>query len=324
MPNYNSINGHIAIHELIFSMTRQCNAFCDICCNSDGPHKSDVINTTYVEKWIQDFVNYIPYCKWAGFTGGEAFLRYNEMLEIHKILYKYGFSTSITTNGYWGNDISKARYQLRQLKAFGLKKIAISMDPSHEVYINPKYASTAAKVALTEGLIVGIASTYKTDKGTAKDYFEPEWHKYIYWDENHNVLPVGRAKSFIKQIKTKEIQDDMLFCPIISIFIQTNGNVKPCCSVCLDDESFIVGNLYKENMPKVLVNMLGDMYLKIITHQGFIFLENIVKKYHKEWNLPSRDYSVCYMCNSIRKAHDFWKVSDAMDRYSIEYLLKNI
>ncbi len=319
-----SWKGHVRIYDLVFSLTRQCNAFCDICCNDDGPSKKGVIDTSYARQWIKDFSEYVPYCKTAGFTGGEVFLRYNEMLDIHRHLFEFGFRTSITTNGFWGNNIQQARKQLRELIKFGLTEVAVSMDPSHAAWVKPEHASTAVKVALEAGLVVAVTSNFTTKEGSAKDYFEPEWHPYIIWDENHYVLPVGRSKLLQRKVPDRIPTDDQLYCPRVQMVIQPNGDVDPCCSVCLDDGVFVVGNLYRQTMPEVLVNMLGDVYLKVITHRGMLELERIVRRYHPQWKLPERVHSVCHMCNALRSADDFWMVRDAMRQHGMEILLSNI
>jgi hypothetical protein len=169
-----------------------------------------------------------------------------------------------------------------------------------------------------------VTSHFKTEGGTAKDYFEPEWHDRIIWDEVHYVLPAGRAATLPLQVETNIPKIENLFCPQVQMVIQPNGDVDPCCSVCLDDGVFVVGNLYRQTMPEVLVNMLSDMYLKIITHKGFEELCNIVRRYHPEYHLPPNIHSVCFMCNALRKADNFWMVNDAMQQYSSEMLFGNL
>ncbi|MBO9129015.1 radical SAM/SPASM domain-containing protein [Bacillus sp. 165] len=318
-----SINGHIKIHDLVFSLTRQCNAFCDFCCNDDGPLKKGVIDPEYAKQWIKDFVEYVPYCRTAGFTGGEVFLRYQEMEKIHEYLHEYDFKTSITTNGFWGQNPDRARVQLKRLMELGLKEIAVSIDPSHIEWVPLKHSTAAVKIALECGLTVAVTSHFKSGEGSAKDYFEPEYHPHIIWDESHYVLPVGRAKQLPKE-SFKSSSLEHLFCPRVQMVIQPNGDVDPCCSVCLDDGVFVVGNLYRQTMPEVLVNMLSDMYLKIITHRGLDELEKIVQRYHPTYFLPKREYSVCYMCNNLRQQDNFWMVKDAMQKYTNELLIENL
>lgn len=317
-----SINGHVRIHDLVFSLTRQCNAFCDFCCNEDGPHKRGVIDPKAAKQWIKDFAEYVPYCRTAGFTGGEVFLRYREMAEIHQTLHEYGFTTSITTNGFWGKNPEKAQNQLKHLMSLGLKEMAVSIDPDHANWVPLEDSTRAVKIALECGLLVAVTSHFRTKEGSAKDYFEPEWHPYIIWDECHYVLPVGRAKSLPRLVETNVPQH--LFCPKVQLVIQPNGDVDPCCSVCLDDGVFVVGNLYKQTMPEVLINMLSDMYLKIITHRGMEELEEIVQRYHPTFSLPPRQHSVCFMCNALRQADNFWMVHDAIQKYTAELILSNL
>jgi MoaA/NifB/PqqE/SkfB family radical SAM enzyme len=316
-----SINGHVCINDLVFVLTRQCNALCDFCCNEDGPHKQGVIDPEAAKAWIADFAAYIPYCRAAGFTGGEVFLRYREMELIHESLFEHGFNTSITTNGYWGKDVKTAYSRIKRLQHLGLTEIAVSIDPSHLPWVPLKFSTQAVKVAVDCGLKVVVTSHFKTKQETAKDYFEPEWHSLILWDEDHYVLPVGRAKNLSFQVDV--CVPTNLFCPRVELVIQPNGDVEPCCSVCLEDGVFVVGNLYEQTMPEVLVNMLSDMYLKMITHRGLEELESVVRKYHPQYVLPPRSHSVCFMCNALRQADNFWMVKDAMQKYSTELIMGN-
>lgn len=317
-----SIDGHVRIDDLVFSLTRQCNALCDHCCNDDSPKKKGVIDITNAEQWIRDFVLYVPYCRTAGFTGGEVFLRYKEMYALHEMLAPYNFVTSITTNGFWGNNPERSRKQLQELMRLGLREMAISIDPSHTPWIKTEHSTQAVKIAIECGLVVAVSSHFLTDGGSGKDYFEPEWHDRIIWDESHYVLPVGRGTNLVRFVKN--IVPTHLFCPEVQMVIQPNGDVDPCCSVCLDDGVFVVGNLYRQSMPEVLTEMLSDVYLKVITHRGMNELENIVQRFFPEYSLPPRMHSVCYMCNALRQADNFWMVKVAMQEYGKEILLANL
>lgn len=314
-----SIDGHVRINDLIFVLTRRCNAFCDFCCNEDGPHKRGAIDPKAARDWIKEFAEYIPYCRRAGFTGGEVFLHYKELEDIHAILAEYGFVTSITTNGYWGKDIAVATQKLKRLQDHGLKGISVSIDPTHARWVPAKHSVQAVKIAIECGLKVGVMSHFWTTEGTAKDFFEPEWHPLIEWNETHYVIPVGRAVSIPLQLEPSIPTN--LHCPMPQVVIQPNGDVEPCCAVALDDGVFVIGNLYEQPMSEILVEMLSDMYLKMITHRGLDELEVVVQRYHPEYNLPLRIHSVCYMCNALRKANNFWMVQDAMRSYALDLLL---
>lgn len=314
-------DGHLKINAITFVMTRRCNAFCDFCCNDDGPSKKGIICPDIARVWIDDFVSYIPYCRSAAFTGGEPFLCFREMLSIHEHLARYEFKTNITTNGYWGKDPKVAAHKLNTLKDLGLRRVIISMDPSHARWIPAKHAAQAAKTAVDCGLKVTVASHFYTTDGTAKDYFEPEWHPLINWEERHYVLPVGRAENIT--VSTEIYRPTHLFCPGNELVIQPNGDVEPCCSVCLDDDVFVIGNLHKQSMLDVLTSLLGDAYLKIIAFRGMDELEAIVHRYHPDYVLPPRIHSVCSMCNALRRADNFWMVADAMQEYCSELILYN-
>lgn len=312
-------NGHIAISRLIFVLTRRCNALCDFCCNDDGPSKRGVLDPVAAEAWIADFAELIPDCRQAAFTGGEVFLAYDALLAFHRHLAARGFTTTVTTNGYWGKDPTRAADRLLRLKELGLTGVVVSMDPSHARWVPPRFASQAVKVALECGLQAKVTSNFNGPGGSAKDYFEPEWHDRIRWDENHQLMPVGRAKELTLHGPAAVPQN--LFCPAVEPVIQPNGDVEPCCAVCLDDGVFVVGNVYRQSMAEILVALLGDMYLKLITHRGMDELEAIVQSYHPAYQLPPRIHSVCFMCNALRQSDQFWMVKDALARYSEDLLL---
>jgi MoaA/NifB/PqqE/SkfB family radical SAM enzyme len=322
--NKMSFGGQIPIQDLVFVMTRQCNAFCDICCNEDSPSKKGVMDTAFAHQWIEEFAELVPGCRTASFTGGEVFLCYPEMMDIHEQLFEYGFRTSIITNGYWGQHQGLAREQLKQLKKLGLTKIIVSMDDSHAVWIPPEHAAMAAKLALEADLEVTVTSHYMRPGKTPKHYFEPEWHPFLTWDEHDYLQPAGRARTLPRLVQTYTPSNRELYCPRAELVIQPNGDVEPCGSVCLEDGVYVVGNVYKQSMQEVLVNLLSDVYLRMIIHDGFQGMEAIVKQYHPQWKLPLPEHSVCYMCNSLRSRTDFWMVKDALKQYSQAMLLENL
>jgi hypothetical protein len=314
-----SHNGHIAISRLIVALTRRCNALCDFCCNNDGPTKRGVLDPSAGEAWIADFADLLPDCRQAAFTGGEVFLYYDELLAFHRHLFAHGFTTTVTTNGYWGKDPDRAAERLLRLKALGLTGVVVSIDPSHARWVPVGHATKAVKVAIACGLQAKVTSNFNGPGGSAKDYFAPEWHDRIIWDENHQLMPVGRAKELTLIGPTEAPRD--LFCPAVEPVIQPNGDVEPCCAVCLDDGVFVVGNVYQQPMSEILVNLLSDMYLKLITHRGMDELEAIVQSYHPAYRLPPRLHSVCFMCNALRQSDQFWMVNDALARYSQDLLI---
>ena len=137
-------------HRIALCMTRRCNAACGICCFSCSPDSSERIGHEALRFHIRDAASH-PQITRVGFTGGEALLDYEEVLELSRYARALGLTTSVNTNGFWGEDPERWRPQLCALREAGLECVYFSADPWHQQFVPVAQLRRAIELTLSLG-----------------------------------------------------------------------------------------------------------------------------------------------------------------------------
>ena len=116
-------------------LTNKCNAVCDHCCFSCSPAETKVLPSSFVFSCIKDSKN-IPEITQIGFSGGEPFLIYDNVLEYVSLLQETGRGAAVTTNCQWATSYDIAYEKLKSLKVAGLIGLGISYDEFHQKFVD--------------------------------------------------------------------------------------------------------------------------------------------------------------------------------------------
>ena len=145
------------IRDLTFMITDRCTAACDICCFQCSPRNSFVMDESVMIRYI-DEAGRLGTVDRLCFTGGEA-LMYPDLVK-RMMRYgkeKYGFFSTLVSNGFWAANYEKGLELITELKECGLKAIRLSTDLYHQKYVPPETFRKALRILKETGLLLQIS-----------------------------------------------------------------------------------------------------------------------------------------------------------------------
>ncbi len=274
-----------AHHQILtFQLSWNCNAACRHCMYSSQENRSRVMSLNEAKR-ILDQLQQLPLTSFVGFTGGEAFLYYDLLLELGRYIQrKYGYGFGIATNCFWAEDRSKARTLLGALVEVGLAQLLVSLDDFHLQFVDGKCVENCVHAALDLGIQVTI-QTITAKTGHTSAYFQEHMDvprpPAVQWVDTP-LHPAGRARS---QVADSDYIYDWTNrpgrCTALRVWnVDPSGWVTPCCGTAFA-RPLRVGNALREDLSSIvrranvnpLLNTLaawGGPYLliKILEQQG--------------------------------------------------------
>jgi len=302
--------------QFTFEITNKCNCNCKDCGMAANRLDTDVkdINKEQL-KGIVDSLYEIGIPSIA-ITGGEPFLRFNDICFL--INYAQGKLDFIKfiSNGFWGVN---ADYYFKKLEESGLfnnkffiPTIQISIG---EQNVPLEYICNIIKYVTDnyskDKLHLGIIHTREKnlDKSRLQELYEMYIKKYgdfpsgkVYLTDSYyvNYNPVATEKIDVKTINVYDLLAtcDNKFCEEIGtfvspkIFMKCSGDCYPCEVFNLHKNMYL-GNCFEEGLDTVLQNYNANKYVRFIKDYGTIGFRNVIPKKTLE---SKQCETPCYAC----------------------------
>lgn len=140
--------------KLSVMFTYQCTAACADCGTLSTPEVKQQIPFEAAEK-------YILQAKSQGFnlivfTGGEATLRWKDLLKAISLTRDQQLRTRLVTNGHWATNPAAALARVNALKEAGLHEISLSTGDQHIRFVPVERIVNAVDASISAGLIVTV------------------------------------------------------------------------------------------------------------------------------------------------------------------------
>ena len=103
------------------------------------------------------------------FTGGEATLRWNELLAALSYARALGFPTRIVTNAHWARSLEAARERIGELLATGLSEINYSTGDEHVRFIPLEHVVHAIVAATERGLPTHVMVELRAEREVTRE-----------------------------------------------------------------------------------------------------------------------------------------------------------
>lgn len=121
--------------RVIIAPHMRCNAKCAHCCVSSHPKDDRRLRDEDVYRLVDEAIAHLE-VEVVSFTGGEALLRREFMLDLISRVHRAGKRTTLVSNGFWGITPNAALRGLRELRDSGLTLLTLSADVFHLPYIS--------------------------------------------------------------------------------------------------------------------------------------------------------------------------------------------
>lgn len=214
--------------KLAIALTDRCTASCDMCCFGCSPKGEQHLETALVKKVI-DEASEGGSIKTVGFTGGEPFIYFDQLLECASYANDRGLEVTINSNGFWGRDNLSAKEKVKGLRKAGVSGIWFSADRFHQSFVPPSDLFQAMSIAKDAGFGV-VVTVIETE-----DHYErallPELQKVSDKVIKSMLLPAGKAADIYSGENVKKCNVNTCVCGYEGkALLCFDGNYYMCCS----------------------------------------------------------------------------------------------
>lgn len=146
------ISHHIAPRSLTFITTYRCTAACSQCCFESSPTVKGRLSRQYILDTIQEVKRNFPSLEVVVFTGGEATLLKQDLIDGISAATGESLVTRIVSNGSWGKTLRSADRVASSLAEAGLRELNISTGKDHQEWVPVSSVINAAEAAIKSGI----------------------------------------------------------------------------------------------------------------------------------------------------------------------------
>ncbi|NIM10490.1 MAG: radical SAM protein [Candidatus Aminicenantes bacterium] len=302
--------------QLMLAITNRCNKSCAHCCFSSSPEDNRGLSLEEMCHYIDQAASITGAASEkeildVRFTGGEPFLRYDDLLEAVGYAKKQGAKRiGCTTNGYWAASLREAQEKMAALKSAGLSNIRFSCDEFHESLEGIESLRNAFIAAVEAEIPMGLKIVVYHGSLRASDILrlmEDVTKDIIFYIEELLLLPVGRAGELPENmfIKSKDLPANT-WCDLLkTIVVEVDKNVYPCCSP-VRPGLLHLGNL--DNTPgKSLADLIDkankNPLFNALARKGPVFFIPFLEKAGLVFP-PGTYINRCHLCQDVLKAAD--------------------
>jgi MoaA/NifB/PqqE/SkfB family radical SAM enzyme len=289
-------------------ITSRCNIKCRHCIYDCQPSSTKKLSKPLLKDLIRQASN-LPSLRSVIFTGGEAFLEYENLVESIALCGELDLESSVVTNGYWALNPNITKQKLKKLN--GLNILYVSTDSFHQEFVPVDRIRNIIEACNEFGIKCIVRISYLNDPTheigiIKKQLTESEG---LYTISTMPVAPFGRAA---------ELKDTFLFyeynphgipcCGADNPVIDVNGDVKFCPGglFCHPDNSLLtVGNVFYETLEMLRASTNFNPIVQMLRLHGPSGLVHLVRnqaiKEGIPFNLPQLEEikDLCSLCKYI-------------------------
>ena len=138
--------------EFALMLSRRCNIECRHCGIESHPRITDHMPLATAERLIREAAA-IPDFGKVTFTGGEPFMRPDELEHLIGLCTELGLATRVVSNGFWARHLDKGMAMLGRMRRAGLTEINFSADRFHLEFLAAETLRNALACAHAHDLL---------------------------------------------------------------------------------------------------------------------------------------------------------------------------
>ena len=148
--------------------TYKCTAACHECCFQSNPRITKRVPQDRLREYIDQAAE-IDTIRLVCFSGGEAFVLGNDLVELVARSSSHGFMTRIVSNGYWATSEKAARKRLSPLIESGLNEINFSTGDDHAEWVPVERVLCGLATGLSFGLGMALMIEERAARRVTRD-----------------------------------------------------------------------------------------------------------------------------------------------------------
>lgn len=155
--------------SLSVMLTYSCPASCKNCGTISSPNDKTRVELPTILSAI-DQASHLEFAN-VVFTGGEATLRWEDLLISIKHAAQKGLKSRLVTNAYWASSIAEANIRIQSLVDAGLAEINFSTGDEHIRFIPIDNVAFATVAALARAISVSVMIEFREGREITKEVF---------------------------------------------------------------------------------------------------------------------------------------------------------
>ncbi|WP_069802415.1 radical SAM/SPASM domain-containing protein [Thermogemmatispora onikobensis] len=285
----------------------KCNFWCGHCSVGSSPRTVMPMPRELLLK-IMTELREVPTAKVVVFTGGEATLRKQLLLEGISLAKAGGYVTRVVSNGGWATTPERARAMVRDLKSAGLDELNTSYDDFHAPFASIECIVNLVRAGLEEGLRIGLgvivdknatwdaaAVRRALSEGLGMEIAEIEKRVTILEDY---PTPTGSGEQL--DVNGLDAGDKLnMGCPEVlkTVSLHPNGMVKACCGHAMFyAQDLTLGNLNEERLIDILTRSQQNLVYWWLHMLG-------PKRILDKLGVEGTYTSICHACQALLADH---------------------
>lgn len=313
--------------KLAIGMTDKCSAECEMCCFGCSPNGSRTLSSDLMKDVIRQ-ASEVEEIRAVGFSGGEPFMVYDQLLDCCHYTQSLGLQVTVNTNGFWGRNEKRAVEMLEALKAAGVTALSFSADRYHQKFVPIEDLRTAMRLTHAVGLeqdVTIMETAHSDDIVRMTEALRPEI--YCATVINHPMLPVGKALESVEEGNFLRFFDSKdAICTFDGMFqLNFDGHYYMCCSqYCREIPRLNLGDAREVRFRDLKKKITSDDYLYVMLRKGFGWY--VVRARELGYDIPERVCTSCHCCYMImgnQKLLDEMRecVAEEAGRLRVQHLL---
>jgi len=292
---------------LKISLGARCNARCAHCSVSAGPHERQRLGREQVGAAIDDAA--ALGLGSLGWTGGEVFLFYRELLAHLERASGHGLPSLVDSNGFWAKDRPSARRYLAPLKERGLLRLVLSTDRYHQAFVPLERIIHALEAARELGIATAVTlSVLPGDPGVLETVSRLRGLGGEI--QVQHVTPFGRAADLPRErMALQAFPSAGQVCNAVALpTIHPDGRVTLCCAPpgqwpreVAETSPLILGWLDRESLATILGRARQDPFLRLFAAEGLAgVLTRVRERWPELWSpRPEGYFGTCDLCREV-------------------------
>lgn len=285
--------------------TERCNARCRHCSVPRFMHEEQDMPLGDAFRYIEEFaaLSRKENSFTIGLTGGEAFLRYPDLLAVTRYAKEKGAAhVTCVTNGFWGKDRAMARRWVTELHNSGMDCLCFSLGDFHQEYILLDSVLSAFTVCREVGLRLAIKCVVTRHTRRLHQVLGDLGDLLLNADvrvQEIACVPQGRAAKEIPQgelLLQEGIPQEP--CPgLVSLTTLPDGTTFPCCGGGWT-QRLVVGNARAEPIADLMSRARNKPLFAALQDKGPAFFVSYFAE--AGFPLPQEGYAnSCHLCMAI-------------------------
>ncbi|MBV1777291.1 radical SAM protein [Burkholderiaceae bacterium DAT-1] len=283
---------------------------CDIrCAHCSQAHLKTHLDLELSTRLIRDMVEQGVVDR-IGFTGGEPFLRYRQMLSLAEVCAELDMPFGVVTNARWALKREQAVSRIETLARLGLTTVVISYDPYHAEHVPDQAIQNLVDVAQSNGLVLTFFYSRGDNKPVPELQAEvasrfgilPE--QVIYRD----VVPVGFGSQISRSPMAQSYWEIDKACPVLDEYVVwPDGKVVPCCTSGTH-EHLEIANIHEHTAMEIIALRRKHGVMRRLATQGLDDIVAHLPEAHQQ-RIASQTYvSTCHLCHEIMGNDEAFRV----------------